>query len=823
MSENWWESAPVAKRQETSFADDAANVLARTGRAATRGLSEVAGIIADPIQAHVTNPLLEEITGQDQPYVPLSQSALQAYDEATGGEGLPRNALERAVEAGGSALAGGAAFGPATKGALALKTVPELLGTAASGVASQATGEATESPIASAVAGIAAPVAVSGLAAAPSAIKRATAKSLGINPQRVKELQAGGLPVTAPAASDSPMVKTAANQMRELPGGKSLRKATNAAFDAAEEKIRNFGYTGTKTPTDAGKVTLDALNRWKRESLNAFEKADDTLKQLVPDNAKVSAVKDLNTALDDVVKVKGLTASQRRARAQNPAVQLVKKYVADVARAKDKASIASLKELKTELGQRAFPAPLAGTPADGRAIQLYKAVDSKLNKAAGEVAGKAGQVAMRKRNRLYSLYANENKNQIAKLQKKLGDTPEAVWSALTAGDRVGATKASKILSKLDPEEAAVVRDAWMRQKGGGNEFSINKWANSYRKLSPESQKAFFAGDEEAMKAHNKFIDAVANYQDVGAFGNFSRTATTGLNPLVRTATLFSSGAGGAGYISGLTTIPEAAMAAGTLFATGAAFNKTLSEIMASPKLVKSLASSLDKPIMNAGELPRQIVRAFAVNGITEDMLNEQMQQTAPAIQEEAQEDAGNWWESAPVYEQPTAPQTQQQPQNNTPEQQFIQQNEGFRSATYMDTVGKPTIGYGFNLDSGIAPKVWKKSGLARYKRLADVRNGKEKITPEEGEALFQTSYNIARDAARKVYPEFDKLNQSQRLALTDMSYQMGENSLRGFKGLFRALRANDKNAIVSSVRRSKYFEQTPNRAREVMKLLISEA
>lgn len=157
------------------------------------------------------------------------------------------------------------------------------------------------------------------------------------------------------------------------------------------------------------------------------------------------------------------------------------------------------------------------------------------------------------------------------------------------------------------------------------------------------------------------------------------------------------------------------------------------------------------------------------------------------------------------------------PQSNT----FTMQNEGLRTSVYNDTTGNPTIGYGFNFNSGIAPKAWKQSGLARYKNMQKVKRGEESITPQEAQVLHQTSMSIAAKDAMAYYPDYERLSQPQQEALLDMSYQMGINSLNEFKGLKNALKKQDKNAIVKSIINSNYYQQTPERAKRVAAMLTT--
>jgi GH24 family phage-related lysozyme (muramidase) len=154
---------------------------------------------------------------------------------------------------------------------------------------------------------------------------------------------------------------------------------------------------------------------------------------------------------------------------------------------------------------------------------------------------------------------------------------------------------------------------------------------------------------------------------------------------------------------------------------------------------------------------------------------------------------------------------------------LTQQNEGLRLSTYTDTEGNPTVGYGFNFNSGIAPKVWKQSGLASYKRLADVKAGRDTITPQEAQALYQTSYQIADNDARQYFKGYEKLAEGQKTALRDMAYQFGLPNLKKMRSLHNALQKGDKNAIVNAIRNSEYGRKYQDRARQITNLLVGDA
>jgi GH24 family phage-related lysozyme (muramidase) len=167
--------------------------------------------------------------------------------------------------------------------------------------------------------------------------------------------------------------------------------------------------------------------------------------------------------------------------------------------------------------------------------------------------------------------------------------------------------------------------------------------------------------------------------------------------------------------------------------------------------------------------------------------------------------------------EPTAPQGNAG--SDTLETSFTQQNEGNRLVSYKDTGGNRTIGYGFNFNSGIAPKIWKEAGIQTPFR--DAYLGKAAITPQEATALYHTSNKVADDDARSVYNVYDTLGAGQQEALRDLAYHHGKPALeKNLKYFNIAINSGKINTAISILSKSKYAEKFPERASLVIDKLI---
>jgi lysozyme len=119
-------------------------------------------------------------------------------------------------------------------------------------------------------------------------------------------------------------------------------------------------------------------------------------------------------------------------------------------------------------------------------------------------------------------------------------------------------------------------------------------------------------------------------------------------------------------------------------------------------------------------------------------------------------------------------------------------HEGLRLKPYRCTSGKLTIGVGRNLDD----------------------NG---ITEEEAMYLLSHDIAIAKDIARRVFTDFDKLSDNRQRALVNMAFNLGETKLRGFVNFIRAINDYDFNRAADCALASRWAKQVGKRSTEVIR------
>lgn len=146
---------------------------------------------------------------------------------------------------------------------------------------------------------------------------------------------------------------------------------------------------------------------------------------------------------------------------------------------------------------------------------------------------------------------------------------------------------------------------------------------------------------------------------------------------------------------------------------------------------------------------------------------------------------------------------------------FIKEHEGYRPQVYVDTVGKPTVGIGLNLKRGDAPAIVASAG-ANYNAIL---SGKQKLTDEQIRSIFKNTLAIAYADAKKFMPNFDSLPKKLKLAILDLSFNMGYTKLSQFIKFKEALLVKDYNAAARELLNSKWATQVGNRANNIVNLL----
>lgn len=126
----------------------------------------------------------------------------------------------------------------------------------------------------------------------------------------------------------------------------------------------------------------------------------------------------------------------------------------------------------------------------------------------------------------------------------------------------------------------------------------------------------------------------------------------------------------------------------------------------------------------------------------------------------------------------------------------IKHHEGFVEHVYDDSLGIPTIGYGFAIKD-----------LVLEEDLCD-------------EILLRKLRILGRSVMGK-FPFFDSLPSDCKDVLMEMCYQLGVTGVSKFKKALKAMEDGDWEKAADEMLDSKWAKQTPNRAKEMSNIIRS--
>ena len=147
--------------------------------------------------------------------------------------------------------------------------------------------------------------------------------------------------------------------------------------------------------------------------------------------------------------------------------------------------------------------------------------------------------------------------------------------------------------------------------------------------------------------------------------------------------------------------------------------------------------------------------------------------------------------------------------------QMVKDFEGERLTVYVDSLGNPTIGVGFNLRRKDARDRLTAVGADYEAILA----GSASLTPRQSQELFEFCLAEATAMARSIFLTFDQQHEEVQAILIDMSYNLGSR-LRQFTKFRRAINSMDYVAAANALVDSKWYRQVGRRSEHHVSVLL---
>jgi len=151
--------------------------------------------------------------------------------------------------------------------------------------------------------------------------------------------------------------------------------------------------------------------------------------------------------------------------------------------------------------------------------------------------------------------------------------------------------------------------------------------------------------------------------------------------------------------------------------------------------------------------------------------------------------------------------------------EFVKNHEGYKNLVYKDSLGIPTIGIGFNLTRPDAKNIISSVG-ANY---LSVLKGEQKLTDEQIREIFKITIQIAYKDAKKWISNFDGLPKNIKLAILDLSFNMGYPRLSKFIKTKEAIIVGDYSKAAEELTKSKWATQVGNRAKSIIGLFLASS
>ena len=128
--------------------------------------------------------------------------------------------------------------------------------------------------------------------------------------------------------------------------------------------------------------------------------------------------------------------------------------------------------------------------------------------------------------------------------------------------------------------------------------------------------------------------------------------------------------------------------------------------------------------------------------------------------------------------------------------EMLRRHEGVRNFVYMCSEGYETIGVGRNIaDSGLG------------------------LSDDEVDYLLDNDIKRVREELNDEYYWFGALNAARQEAMLDISFNLGQTRLRGFKKALDAMSSEDFDRAADEFMDSRWSEQVGNRAAEVTEMI----
>lgn len=151
---------------------------------------------------------------------------------------------------------------------------------------------------------------------------------------------------------------------------------------------------------------------------------------------------------------------------------------------------------------------------------------------------------------------------------------------------------------------------------------------------------------------------------------------------------------------------------------------------------------------------------------------------------------------------------------------MLKLDEGLRYKAYIDTVGKTTVGIGFNMDSPNAKSLWLHADV--HESFSAVYNGQTSLSTNSIVSLFNTCIDSCRVDLESLFEDFETYPEYTQLALINLIFNMGKPVFSQFHTTINLIKAKEFNKASDNLEHTAWASQLPVRSARVRKLLTGD-
>jgi lysozyme len=148
-------------------------------------------------------------------------------------------------------------------------------------------------------------------------------------------------------------------------------------------------------------------------------------------------------------------------------------------------------------------------------------------------------------------------------------------------------------------------------------------------------------------------------------------------------------------------------------------------------------------------------------------------------------------------------------------EELVQKHEGRRSITYFDTMGNPTNGIGFNLNSSEAQDICDHYGL----NLEKLKAGIEALTETQIDEIFYYQLTSVISQANGLLSNFNAMPDGVQAVVCDLIFNMGITRFSKFVSTIGQLKAGNWKQAAADLRNSAWFHQVKTRGTDNVGIL----